>query len=236
MAIYSYVKNTRSPWKRILSYLSIIFIFSGISIFVWVLYPIFMFELYYAPRFGTLLSPVPNEIIKQTIGTELSQVLGMEKTDYTKASVWFPKASGVKLAQNISSYHLSIPKLYINSATVKVGGEDLSRNLIHFTGPLPGEIGNPIIFGHSTLLWFYNPKDYKSIFSKLPDLTTNDRIYLTSDNVTYIYKVFEMKITTPNDLSVLNQTNDGSYLTLITCVPPGTYLRRFIVKAKLEKI
>jgi sortase A len=37
----------------------------------------------------------------------------------------------------------------------------------------------------------------------------------------------------PNDFGVLDQDKDGSYLTLITCTPPGTYLKRLVVKAKL---
>ena len=236
MALYSYVKITPQPLRRILSYISVAMIVAGTSIFVWAIYPILMFELYYAPKFGTLLRPIPNEIIRTSIGTELSHVLGTQTADYTNASIWFPKATGIKAAKEISSYQLSIPKLKIENATVRIGGEDLSKSLIHFTGPSPGAIGNPVIFGHSTLLWFYNPRDYKSIFSKLPDLSYNDKIYLTSDNVTYIYSVSEMKITSPNDLSVLSQDDNDAYITLITCVPPGTYLKRFIVKAKLETI
>jgi len=37
----------------------------------------------------------------------------------------------------------------------------------------------------------------------------------------------------PTDLSVLEQRFDGRYLTLITCTPPGTYLRRLVVVAQI---
>ena len=40
----------------------------------------------------------------------------------------------------------------------------------------------------------------------------------------------------PTDLSVLEQRYDGRYLTLVTCSPPGTYLRRLIVKARIVDI
>jgi len=40
----------------------------------------------------------------------------------------------------------------------------------------------------------------------------------------------------PTDLSVLEQHFDGRYLTLITCSPPGTYLRRLIIKARIVEI
>ena len=38
----------------------------------------------------------------------------------------------------------------------------------------------------------------------------------------------------PTDLSVLDQQFDGKYLTLITCSPPGTTLRRLVVKSIIE--
>ena len=45
-----------------------------------------------------------------------------------------------------------------------------------------------------------------------------------------------MYITSPKDLKVLDQNVNEEILTLVTCVPPGTYFKRFIVKARLEKI
>jgi sortase A len=37
----------------------------------------------------------------------------------------------------------------------------------------------------------------------------------------------------PTDLSVLEQKFDGRYLTMVTCTPPGTYLRRLVIKARI---
>lgn len=233
MALYSYVKVKHSRRKKIASLVSLILIFSGSSILIWVLYPILAFELFYSPKFVKLISPVSPEIIQQSQIFEYSQVLGTTNTDFTKASVWFPKAINIKLAVSTSSYNLSIPKLRINNATVMVGGEDLSKSLIHFTGPQPGNYGNPVIFGHSTIPWLYNPQDYKTIFSKLPDLERGDDIFITSDNITYRYQVIDMRVTSPDDLTVLEQNYDSAYITLVTCVPPGTYLKRLVVKGKL---
>jgi sortase A len=41
----------------------------------------------------------------------------------------------------------------------------------------PGEYGNIVIFGHSTLPQLYNPKDYKTIFTYLPSLEKKDHIF-----------------------------------------------------------
>lgn len=236
MAIYSYVKVKYTKARKIASLVSIVCIFSGIGIFLWVLYPIVSFELFYAPRFSGIIKPIPDEIIKNTLASDLPKVLGAQAADLTRASTWFPKAVNLKIAASSTLYTINIPKVGIDNARVELGGEDLTKSLIHFAGPLPGNYGNPVIFGHSTLLWFYNPSDYKSIFSKLPELKIGDSFSINLDNISYIYKINEMRIVTPDDLSVLDQDYSSMNITLVTCVPPGTYLKRLVVKARLEKI
>lgn len=236
MALYSYVKF-RSFWKKkAIRIISLIFIIVGLTVLLFVLYPIVSFELFFTPQYSGLVSPVPSDLFRNTIADALPQALGLGEKDYTRASAWFPKSSPLKIDYTISSYTLDIPKLGINEAKVIVGGDDLAKSLIQYTGVLPGNPGNPVIFGHSTLIYFYNPKSYKAIFSKLPTLKNGDEIITNVDKITYKYQVFEMKVVQPDDLSVLEQRSDDSYITLITCVPPGTYLRRLIVRGKLVKI
>lgn len=221
------------------SKLSILLILTGIFILVWVSYPIIAFNIFYASKFETIIRPVPEDNKSSSVlitDNKLINALGTMKTDYTKASTWFPKAvKNITLDQNKSnSYRLSIPKLKIDNASVLIGNEDLTKSLIQFTGPLPGNYGSVVIFGHSSLPFIYNPRDYKTIFTKLPDLKIDDDILVTIDNITYKYKVTNLKITSPDDLSVLNQEYDNAYLTLITCVPPGTSYKRLIIKSKLS--
>lgn len=234
MPLYSYVHKKSARAKKIIKIVSLICIIIGIGILTWTIYPIVSFELMYASKFQGLVEPVPDEIIKQAIADTVPQILGSENTDFTKASVWFPKANNLRLLTSSTSYTLSIPKVGIENAQVIPGAEDLAKSLSQFTGPLPGQYGNPVIFGHSTLLWFYNPKDYKAIFSKLPELKIGDDIIATVDEVTYRYKVNEMFIVNPDDLSVLSQNYESQNITLVTCVPPGTYLKRLVVRATLD--
>lgn len=236
MALYSYIRF-RSLWrKEAIKIVSLVFIILGLTTLTFVLYPIISFELFFTPQYSGLVRPVPSDLFRNTIANALPQALGMGEKDFTKAHVWFPKSSPLKVESVISFYTLDIPRLGIDKAIVVVGGEDLSKSLIHYTGVLPGNLGNPVIFGHSTIIWFYNPRDYKSIFSKLPKLKYGDEIITTVDKITYKYQVFELKVVQPDNLSVLEQRSDDSYITLITCVPPGTYLRRLIVRGKLVKI
>jgi sortase A len=74
-----------------------------------------------------------------------------------------------------------------------------------------------------------------AIFSTLHTLTKDDTVIVNYDGITYTYKVeskFEVK---PTDLQILEQSRASSYLTLVTCSPPGHPLKpkRLIVRAKL---
>ena len=130
---------------------------------------------------------------------------------------------------------MSIPKLKISNAVVTVGSMDLKKSLIQYPQTaLPGQLGNAVIFGHSVLPQFFNPKSYLTIFSTLYKLEQGDEILIDYDNVQYEYIVDEMFEVKPTDLSVLEQRFDQKNLTLITCSPPGTYLRRLIIKTSLS--
>ena len=54
--------------------------------------------------------------------------------------------------------------------------------------------------------------------------------------MSFVYEVedyFEVK---PEEIDILEQHFDRQTLSLVTCVPPGTYLRRGILRARLVKI
>ena len=158
-----------------------------------------------------------------------------EEIDYDLVNNWFPTApvSPVKPSK-ITHYTLSIPKIRIENAIVEVGGMKIKENLVHYPGTaLPGEFGNVVIFGHSILPVFYNPKNYKSIFSLIPTLKKGERIYIYFDGIEYIYEVFDYKEVKPEEINVLEQRFDQQTLSLITCVPPGTYKERGIIRGRL---
>jgi sortase A len=157
-------------------------------------------------------------------------------SDLSNPNAWFPTAPQKKVVTPVNTYTISIPKLKIQNALVTVAGDDLDVSLVHYGGTaLPGEYGNTVIFGHSTLVQFYNPKNYKTIFSLLPTLKVGDEIHISYDGILYKYVVYNLTVSEPSDLSALAQRFDDSYLTLVTCVPPGTYWQRLHVFAKLDR-
>jgi len=203
----------------------------GLGILVYALFPIFSYEYIAARDYPQLLNPVV-EKKGEPLGTVLAE------SDFTKASNWFPGAKKKEDFEEskVSFYTISIPKLKVENATVAIGGEDLSKSLIQFPGTAnPGRPGNTVIFGHSILPQFYNPKDYLAIFSTLPSLKKGDEITINYDGITYRYKVETLFEVLPTDLEVLEQGFSDSYISLVTCVPPGHPLkpRRLIVRAKI---
>jgi len=211
----------------------------GGGILIWVLWPIASFHLLVTPVLSTVVSPLSSQ---NGIGAGISDVVYAEgasdtSLDYTNANVWFPKKPQKKVTQAVSAYTLKISKLGINNAMVVIAGDDLNTSVIHYGGTaLPGQVGNGVLFGHSILPQFFDPKNYKSIFSTLPKLEIGDTISIMYDGIEYTYIVQEMNVTSPDDLTMLDQPHDDSYITLVTCVPPGTYWQRLHVLAKLSKI
>lgn len=134
----------------------------------------------------------------------------------------------------MDTFSVSVPTLGIDKATAKVNGEDLNQSLVHYPGSaLPGEPGSVVIFGHSTLPSLYNPTNYKTIFATLPTISVGADVFVTADNITYTYRVSKMYTVNPKDVWALRQDYSHKTLKLVTCVPPGTTLKRLIVEANL---
>jgi len=245
MPLHVYRKNKYYVGKKkTVNIVSYIFLFAGAMLLFWSFYPILSFSIYS----NLFLKNNINVPIADSSSSSIKQansVLGAfsifsnNLRDYTQASMWFPASPQKSELSRLSvkEYTLSIPKLNIKKARVVVGGEDLAKSLVHYLPQtLPGEYGNVSIFGHSTLPQLYNPKDYKTIFTYLSSLEKGDKIYVNVGEFEYQYEVNTLFIVKPTDISVLEQKKDDSYLTLITCEPPGTWLERLVVTAKLTKI
>lgn len=229
-----------SPKPNRVSLIAIVLMVFGSLIVGSVAGPIAAYLIFTSPRLSRpqpLISPLAS-VSAGVLGQQAVAIEPQVKSyqeDFTRLENWFsanplPSPSPSK----ITHYNLSIPKLGIEDAVVTVGGSDLAKSLIHYPSTAnPGELGTPVIFGHSVLRQFYNPKNYLSIFSTIMTLQTGDRIIIKYNGVTYTYLVADKLEVKPTDVEVLSQRFDGRFLKLITCVPEGTYLRRGIIVAQL---
>jgi sortase A len=99
----------------------------------------------------------------------------------------------------------------------------------HLKGTAPiGEIGNSAIAAHRSYT-------YGKQFNRLPEVKTGDLIQIETRNKRLSFKVTDMVLVLPTDLSVLQNKQDKTMITLITCHPMKNPTHRYIVKAVLEK-
>ncbi|MDR0463375.1 MAG: sortase [Pseudomonadales bacterium] len=200
-----------------------------------------------------LISPVPHHQLRShhlahagpqiiddlnTIAVPVPEIID-ENLHYTDLSNWFDSSLNLSFDRTDITYTLDIPSLGIRNALVRVGGLDLDNNLIQFeASPFPGEYGAPVIFGHSMLRQFYdpresNPRRYMSIFSTIMTMEPGDKIYVTFQGIRFTYEVLWNRDVMPDDPYILAQDYSDRFLKLVTCTPEGTYLRRGVVTARL---
>lgn len=237
---YSYIKKVHRHKKPIFILLSMASLVIGTATLLWSFYPIITFQLSQLFSFSQPISPLPRSVLAASLQKGLMVYDETNKPyyssylkDFTKVGNWFPKKQQLIHKSKVNEYELTVPKLGISGANVHVGGEDLARSLVQFGDyVLPGEIGNIPILGHSTLPQLYKSKDYKSIFTYLPTLERGDKVKLIMGGFTYEYIVYDMFIVDPNETWVLEPKADEPVVTLISCVPPGTFWKRLVVKAR----
>lgn len=217
-----------------------LFIF-GSSLVFYIFTPLILWQVFLAPALAAqqIAAPIPssNFITPGTIRTLLASEVSSLGTDYLDAKNWFSGAPSVTTQAKIPYYKISIPKLNITDAQVSAVDTDLAHHLVQFPGTAaPTDKGNDVIIGHSTLPSLYNPKDYKTIFAYAHTLSLGDKILVLIGNVTYTYKIFSITIVDPTDTSIFAQPIDDSYLTIVTCTPPGTIWKRLVLSARLQSL
>ncbi len=224
--------------------LSLFVIFLGLFILVYVFFPFLSWQIYFAPVFANqnIASPIPklSMVNNQTLGSLLSEAShNLSGVNYQNAQNWFPTYNPNTISEkaNVKTYSISIPILKLENLVVSTVDYDLSKHLVNYQGTaIPPSKGNAVIFGHSTLPQLYNPKDYKTVFANAYKLKVGDEINVTVENITYNYKIISTIVTSPEDTSIFEQNYNDSFLTLVTCTPPGTTWKRLIIKAVLQNI
>lgn len=213
--------------KKIFSYL---FLTIGFLVLAIIIFPLIISQL----RF--ILNDPPRLFDPTAVSRRPGlAILGFLTADYTQASNWFyPTSLPQPQASSVKFFTLSLPRLNLNNVSVEINGLDLKQNAIHYPGTaLPGNFGNSVIFGHSSLPILYKPDNPITIFNPLVKAKLGDEITVNYDGKTYHYQIKKIREVSPKNLEVLDQNYSQKQLTLITCVPLGTYWRRLVVVAEL---
>ena len=123
-----------------------------------------------------------------------------------------------------------LPRIGVDTSVIEAGfsfGQwDVPRySAAHYwpVAAFPGTKGNIVIAGH------VGYRD--TIFNYLPNVAINDDLYLTVNGREQLYRVDNVQTLLPKDTWVMAPTDEET-VTLITCVPIGTYTHRLIVRAR----
>lgn len=167
--------------------------------------------------------------ISPAIESFSSEVLAMQSIEES-ISKDFVLEKKVLEEQNAS---LSIETAKISgNISEGVTSEAMERGFWHFPiSSFPGKKGNVVIIGHR---FKYIPPATNTFFN-LDKISIGDQIKVSIGEETYTYVVTDTNIAEPNDVSVLQQTDDYR-LTLITCTPLWTSEERLVITAKLDKL
>ncbi len=136
---------------------------------------------------------------------------------------------------SLENNRLMIPVIGVDAPIIwDVGADDsvekLQQGIIHInsTGK-PNENKNVFLSGHSSNYW-WREGDYNSVFALLPQLSEGDEIFVTFENMMYKYTVDSLEEVEKNTSGKFLNF-DSSRLTLMTCTPVGTNLKRLVIGA-----
>lgn len=239
---YIYKKTSKTRRRKIVRFISIFIFLLGLLLSIYIFSPLFLWQFYFAPVFASqdiTLSIPKNTVVNSSLVNSILKTTAnnLRGVDYTDARNWFPDFKREPSSKNLSSYTLSIPKVGINNAIVSTTDYDLGKHLVNYGDTaIPPLSGTAVIFGHSTLPQLFNPKDYKTIFATLYKLEAGDEIIANVSGVAYTYIVYNIAVVDPDDISVFAQNYNDSYITLVTCTPPGTTWKRLLIKTRLKSI
>ncbi len=141
------------------------------------------------------------------------------------------------------NFSLVIPKINANTRVIvnvdpfssQIYQQALTLGVAHAsTSDTPDKSGNVFIFAHSAGNW-YQANQYNAVFYLLNKLKRDDKIFVYYKNKKYSYSVTEVKTVNSQQTDYLDRDFGNQQLTLMTCWPPGTTLKRLLVTATLEK-
>ncbi|MBI2051651.1 class E sortase [Candidatus Roizmanbacteria bacterium] len=141
------------------------------------------------------------------------------------------------------SFSVVIPKVGANArvlANIDASDENiylpaLQEGVAHTLGTaFPGERGHIFLFAHSTD-YFWNVGTYNAVFYLLSKLVRGDEVNVFYKGQRYVYRVIGKRIVDPERVEFLTRKTNNEFLTLQTCWPPGTTLKRLLIFATRAK-
>lgn len=201
----------------------------------------------------TFYQPVAEEVkyfVDQQVQKEYVVAAPQEATVMEKEySVSVPKgalaqALNIKpvevLVPDDPEFSIVIPKIAANAniiGNVDAANETeylgaLQNGVAHAEGTaFPGEDGHIFLFAHSTD-YIWNVGTYNAVFYLLYKLEQGDEVNVFYKGTRHVYKVTGKQVVDPSEVEYLTRKTNSELLTLQTCWPPGTTLKRMLIFAE----
>lgn len=187
--------------------------------------------------FGLIFYPVITSEVRYTLDPNKSKKVVSQKEAQAE--------SGNKenvLVPVDEQFGIVIPKIEANAKVIaNVDAENpavyqraLTQGVAQVAGSAnPGEAGNIFIFAHSgqDLL---EANRYNAVFYLLSKLEKGDEIDIFYQGQRFQYSVTGKYTVSPSEVNYMDDIQGKNTLTLMTCWPGGTTLKRLIVQAEQE--
>ena len=185
-------------------------------------------------EFDTLMEQIPSEELEYAWREAVSYNESLEGNPVKDP---FLKGSGTVMAENYAQVlnlrgagamgYITIPKIGVRLTVYHSTSEDvLQKGVGHLEGsslPIGGIDAHSVLTGHAGLA-------HAKMFTDLPKLEKGDTFYLHILDQTLAYKVDQIKVVLPEDVSDLRREAGQDYCTLITCTPLGLNTHRLLVR------
>ncbi len=204
--------KNKNIWRKRLDILGSALILAALAILVFTFWPVAKEEAKYSYKqtFNIKYSVDPQPGTKE-------KKLTPPNTDF---SIVIPKIGAV--APVVAEVDPIDPQNYLAA---------LKKGVAHAKGTAyPGNFGNTYIFAHSTDT-FYNVGRYNAVFYLLGKLEKGDEIDIWYKEKRIKYEVTDKKVVDANAVQYLGKQGEWNTLTLQTCYPPGTTLKRLVIVA-----
>lgn len=131
------------------------------------------------------------------------------------------------LKDNEQVGHIIIPKISLNAPLYTGTSENVLQNGIGYMEgtsiPVGGNSTHSVLTGHRGL-------PTAKLFTELDKLEIEDEFYIKNISGTIAYKVDQIKIVEPTELSDLSIVSGQDYVTLLTCTPYMINSHRLLVR------
>lgn len=185
--------------------------------------------------------PVIKEEVKYRLAPKRGDVIVVASRDRARTEQETGEAMRPTIMVPVDEqFGIVIPKLGANARVIadvdwrdsRVYQEALTRGVAHARGTAkPGEAGTIFLFSHSGVDVF-EANRYNALFYLIDKLVAGDEIVLLYQGEPFLYRVTDKKKVASDQFEYLQGDMMKKTLTLMTCWPAGTTLKRLLVIAE----